>query len=164
MIRSIVSKALPFVLALLWSAAFAQTTYTSDKPFTCKASGAYPTQYFSQFNCPGIFFYNPDSTVAAEMFIGWPWTIYVPGQFTTNPYSFNYNLTNFTQPVDCTYVRNQPTVCVQDGTFSYNWTARDGSGNPHTGTVSGTWNSRQICGNRCWYYPVLPTQKLIVNM
>jgi hypothetical protein len=147
------------------------TTYQPDKtPIECSAVTTVPIQMsFSRFVCGGIFYNNGDLELS---FNG--------GSNSVDVYSAlggwnavgSLSLTSFSQPNPyyCpvtkngnVYVAGCPDGTVP-GTFAFTWSATDGNGTVHSGSVSGTWENIQYPGGtRFWYHPTLETAALTLN-
>ena len=154
-----------FAALLFGQSLHAQTTYTLNRPFTCDAVGYYPVTSWSEFTCRGVFYYDAHGD-SAELYL-WaalPRLYVIAANFTM--YNGTFQLTSFTQPSGCSEPNGPLSyTCSQPGTFAFNWSGTDTNNNPHSGTVSATWISKDICGGeRCWFHPILESgSALTVN-
>jgi len=172
-VRAIIAVGL-FVL-LQQAPVMAQTTYNaSNVPFLCDAatSSRVPLT-FGMFACRGLTYYDANNKLVAELFFWGSGRIelftYNPdgtANWSIGPYNASLSETSFSEPNPpyCDTINQFCSNGVTLGTFAFNWSGTDGSGNSHNGSVSGTWFNRQGCGGKsCWYHPVLETAPLTIN-
>jgi hypothetical protein len=141
-------------------------TYTGTVNYVCHAASLRPVTSFDQFDCWGINFFDHENVMAGTYYfrddVANYFNLYTVNGDAAQPTQYLIShitqLTGFTEP-------NTSTTPVTPGTFSFTWTVTDADSVVHTGSVSGTWINKQICGGRgCQYWaPQLVSNSITMN-